>query len=158
MDAFKKLSLLAIALVVFAISACEEEVTTPDPPPPAAKISLSRISGISPDPDPEKDRSDVYQLHSDVHDIMMDSKNRLWVVTQGGVMMVDGSTKRGFHDRDGIPNRQCRTIVQLKDRYYVGTWDPSRTEAWRGLIQERSSIPSNGTRSRFVTTVSHRAR
>ena len=66
----------------------------------------------------------------DVHDVFVDSKNRLWLATEQGVVMYANSQADGFDfedaewftDRNGIPNLRCRVVSELNDKIFVGTW------------------------------------
>jgi ligand-binding sensor domain-containing protein len=107
--------------VVFVLTAvlvwgCEDE-TTVAPPPPVPQISLQMITGMSSD---------------DAYDVFVDSHNRLWVSTEGGVYqfkspegpfnVADTSKVRWFTDRDGLPNLRCRGVNEFNGEVYVATW------------------------------------
>lgn len=105
--------------VLFAILAvgslgCDEN-TPPEGPDAPPQINLVTISGMPSD---------------DVYDVLVDSKNRLWVSTEEGVLMWENAQASSFNvdnatwfsDRNGIPNLRCRGLAELNKKIFVATW------------------------------------
>lgn len=108
MDAYRAMRYAAFVVLVTVMAAgCEDDPQRPPPPPPPLPLELQMFVGL---PDNE------------VYDILVDSQNRTWISTNGGVAMNDGSVTTTFDDFDGIPNRQCRGLAEHNGRIFVGTW------------------------------------
>ena len=148
------ISLGVVASAMFAGFGCDSPTDPPPPPPPPAQIRLDRLttSGSNGLPDNE------------VYDIFVDSKDQLWIATNAGVWLRDQTdTVRTFDDFDGIPNRQIRTITELNDKIYVGTWggglgvyDGTTWTALRatdGLISDRVFSLAADDSSTWIGTV-----
>jgi ligand-binding sensor domain-containing protein len=102
------------AIVAVAAVGCES-TTKPPPPPSPAHINLVAIQGMPSD---------------DVFDVFVDSKDRVWVSTEQGLLMFPNAQAssykvadaKWFTDREGIPNLRCRALAELNKKIYVGTW------------------------------------
>lgn len=97
-----------VALFMIGFAACsDDDPTKPQPPPPPPAISVNSVGGLP---------------NNDVYDIFEDSQGRMWFATNSGVLMIDGTMSKVFDDQDGIPNRQIRSVEELNDQIWVGTW------------------------------------
>ncbi len=99
---------LVLVVLIVWVAGCSDDATRPPPPPAPPQIKLQVVAGLP---------------NEDVFDIFVDSKNRVWISTESGLAMYEGSSDpKIFDDRDGIPNRKCRGIAELNGKIFVGTW------------------------------------
>ena len=78
---------------------------------------------------------------NEVHDVFVDSQNRIWFSTDQGLSMKDGSNDVvWFDDFWGIPNRFCRVVRELNNKIYVGTWGGGAA-VWSGLVPIDQTAP-----------------
>lgn len=97
-----------VALFMIGFAACsDDEGNRMVAPPPPPSISVNSVGGLP---------------NNDVYDIFEDSQGRMWFATNSGVLMIDGTMSKVFDDQDGIPNRQIRSVEELNDQIWVGTW------------------------------------
>jgi ligand-binding sensor domain-containing protein len=111
--------------------------------------------------------------NGDVFDVFVDSQNRVWISTESGLAMYEGSDEPKIYDnRNGIPNRRCRAVAELNDKIYVATWgngigvgdsaaiyDESETPVWSvldmdsGLVTDRVYDLAVDDSSLWIATV-----
>jgi ligand-binding sensor domain-containing protein len=106
----------AVALVIVgSVNGCEEDTTRPPAPPPPPPISLELYN---------TSQGETRRLiNDDVYDIIVDGQNRVWIATDEGVSMMDGTNPAVFYDDfNKIPNRKCRALAEMNGRIFVGTW------------------------------------
>jgi ligand-binding sensor domain-containing protein len=96
-----------VVVLMAAVFGCSDDPAGVDPPPPPPPIDVARVGGLP---------------SQEVHDVFVDSKDRVWVSTEQGVRMKDGSFVRTYTDINGIPNRRCRGIGELNGKIWIGTW------------------------------------
>jgi hypothetical protein len=112
---------------------CSEETVRPGPSPDSPQILLDLYADVG-DPSNPKHLPD-----NEVFDILVDSQGRQWFSTNTGVSLNDGEHAGVVFDGfSGIPNRQCRGMVELNGKIYVGTWGGGigvydGTPTWRAL-------------------------
>lgn len=107
----------AVAAITGVVYGCQESTTRPPPPPPPPPISLQLYNSHQ-NPD-----GAFYLVNDDVYDIRVDAQGRVWIATDEGVTMSDGTNKVSFFDDfNNIPNRKCRALAVINNRIYVGTW------------------------------------
>ena len=110
----RRFTYVLFAVLTVGVLGCED-TSRPDPPPPPPQIKLAAIRGMPSD---------------DVYDVFVDSKNRVWVATEQGLVMFENSQAASFDfedatwftDRNGIPNLRCRAVAELNNKIFVGTW------------------------------------
>ena len=107
---------LAVTLTVFGTLWGCEETTPPAPPPPPPQATFEVYNMTATD--------SMFLLESNqVHDVFVDSSDRIWFSTDQGVSMKDGTNNIvTYDDFDGIPNRFCRAVGEFEGKIYVGTW------------------------------------
>jgi len=103
----------ALGILAFSWLGCSDTTKPPAPDEPP-QIHLQTISGMPSD---------------DVYDVFVDSKNRLWVSTEEGLVMFasaqgsyDVSKAKWFTGQQGIPNLRCRGITELHRKIFVATF------------------------------------
>jgi len=104
---------LVVVLLALWVLGCGENKNIERPPEPP-KIALQTIHGMPSD---------------DVFGTLVDTKGRLWISTESGVIMFasaqapfDVSKATWFTNRDGLPNLRCRGLAELHGKIWVATW------------------------------------
>lgn len=113
LDSARRFVFAALGILAFSSLGCSDTIKPPPPKDPP-QIRLQRIIGMPSD---------------DVFDLFVDSKNRVWVSTEEGVLMFpsaqgpfDVSNAKWYKGQEGIPNLRCRGIAELNKKIFVGTW------------------------------------
>lgn len=102
------MKILVFALLTVWVFGCSDDEKNVQAPPPPPQINLEMVQGLPND---------------DVWDVLVDSKDRVWVSTNEGLAMFEGSEDmKWFTGANGLPNRQCRGLTELNGKIFVGTW------------------------------------
>lgn len=108
MYVLRTVKILVFALLVVWVFGCSDDEKNIQAPPTPPKVNLQMINGLPND---------------DVWDIFVDSMDRVWVATNEGLAMFEGSEEmKWFTGAKGLPNRQCRSIAELNNKIFIGTW------------------------------------
>lgn len=113
---------LSSLLLAFVVTGCSDSVTIPPPPDPPPQLAFRQTWNISGTAS-GSDNTPFLLPDNEVYDVFLDSQSRVWMSTEAGMSMKDGSADVVvFDDFDGIPVRKCRGIAELNGKIWVGTW------------------------------------
>jgi hypothetical protein len=103
----KNMGVMGFLLLVVIFAGCDDDTVAPPPPPPQITLEIYSFPTL---PD------------NDVFDILVDSRDRIWFLTQNGITMKDGSTVTIFQQAQGLINPKTRSVMEYNDKIWIGTW------------------------------------
>jgi hypothetical protein len=119
LNSFNRLFVLCLLLATIVVVACEDNPLPPPPePPPQITVDFRYTynSNVSQD-------TTTGLQNDDAFDIIVDSQDRTWVATQGGVSRFRGRTGDGtWNQNNTLPNPKCRSLLEYHGKIWIGTW------------------------------------